>query len=153
MKKNNIEPVSDFNLNQYLGTWYEIARLPNKFEEGLEELYAEYFLEADGSYRLANSGFSPKENKRLYSFARIYFTDDPTKGLLKVKSWPFKSFYKIIYLDQDYNYVIVTSLGYNYLWILSRIPKPDKKVLEHLVGLCKAWKFDVDKLIYITHSE
>lgn len=35
-------PVTDFDVNKYLGHWYEIARLDHGFERGLSEVTADY---------------------------------------------------------------------------------------------------------------
>lgn len=45
----NIEPVTDFDVNRYLGTWYEIARLDHSFERGLQQVTAEYSHPGSGS--------------------------------------------------------------------------------------------------------
>ncbi len=57
-KPESVEPVKDFDLNKYLGTWYEIARLDHSFERGLEQVTAEYSLREDGGVRVRNRGYS-----------------------------------------------------------------------------------------------
>lgn len=52
------EPVTGFELNRYLGTWYEIARLDHSFEDGLSQVSAEYSINEDGSVKVINRGFS-----------------------------------------------------------------------------------------------
>ena len=47
----NVEPVSNFNLEKYLGKWYEIARLDHSFERGLTHVTAEYSLRDDGGVK------------------------------------------------------------------------------------------------------
>ena len=42
-------PVKPFDLQRYLGTWYEIARLDHVFERGLTDVNATYALKDDGS--------------------------------------------------------------------------------------------------------
>ena len=49
---DGIEPVDNFELNRYLGKWYEIARLDHSFERGLEAVSAEYSLRDDGGIRV-----------------------------------------------------------------------------------------------------
>jgi len=153
MKKNNIEPVKNFDLNNYLGLWYEIARLPNSFEKGLEEITAEYFLNSDGTVKVVNSGFRADKDKRDYGFAKAWLVSDSTIGNLRVQFfWPFKAHYKIILLDEGYQYAVVTGAGYNYLWILSRAPHMNELVLHQLIDTCTSWNFDTQKLIFPIHS-
>lgn len=56
----NVSPVTGFDVNRYLGTWYEIARLDHSFERGLDQVTAEYSLRQDGGIRVVNQGFSPE---------------------------------------------------------------------------------------------
>lgn len=51
-----IHPVTPFSVDRYLGTWYEIARLDHRFEEGLTDIQARYSLEVDGSVKVRNRG-------------------------------------------------------------------------------------------------
>ena len=55
-----VKPVSGFELNKYLGKWYEVARLDHSFEEGLSQVTAEYSLRDDGGVLVVNRGFLPK---------------------------------------------------------------------------------------------
>ena len=58
-----INPVENFDLDRYLGDWYEIARLDHSFERGLDNVRASYSLNPDGSVKVINSGFSEKKKK------------------------------------------------------------------------------------------
>jgi apolipoprotein D and lipocalin family protein len=149
MRKNNIDPVNNFDLEHYLGKWYEIARLPNKFEDGLEEITAEYFKNADGSVKVVNSGYSVRKHKRIYSFGNAKFVDNPKKAHLLVRFiWPFKAYYKIIFLDDNYQCAVVVCRGYKSLWILSRTPYLDLDILHDMLNKCLEWKFNTQNLIY-----
>ncbi|MEO9507921.1 MAG: lipocalin family protein, partial [Nonlabens ulvanivorans] len=50
----SVKPVSDFELQKYVGKWYEIARLDHSFERGLSQISAEYSLKEDGGVRVIN---------------------------------------------------------------------------------------------------
>ena len=52
----NVTPVSDFELQRYLGKWYEVARLDHRVERGLSDVTAQYSLRPDGQVRVLNSG-------------------------------------------------------------------------------------------------
>lgn len=80
----DIEPVDGFELNKYLGKWYEIARLDHSFERGLDNVTAEYFLRDDGGVKVINKGFSTAENKWKEAEGKAYFVRDPQQGYLKV---------------------------------------------------------------------
>jgi len=57
-----LHPVQNFDVNRYLGTWYEIARLDHNFERGLNNISATYTLRDDGGIDVLNKGFDKKKN-------------------------------------------------------------------------------------------
>ena len=67
-----INPVTGFELEQYLGTWYEIARLDHSFEKGLERVTAEYSLRDDGGVRVINRGYSAAKKQFSTAEGRAY---------------------------------------------------------------------------------
>ncbi|MDP1934711.1 MAG: lipocalin family protein, partial [Nitrosomonas sp.] len=105
----NIAPVDGFELNKYLGKWYEIARLDHSFERGLDNVTAEYFLRDDGGVKVINKGFSMVENKWRTAEGKAYFVRDPQEGYLKVSFFgPFYGAYIVFELDKEnYQYTFV----------------------------------------------
>lgn len=55
---DNVEPIKGFDVNRYLGKWYEIARLDHSFERGLHKVTAEYSLGKNGAIKVVNRGFN-----------------------------------------------------------------------------------------------
>jgi apolipoprotein D and lipocalin family protein len=142
-------PVKNFNLEKYLGVWYEIARMPSPFEKNLVNITATYKLRDDGKVDVINEGNkSTKEGKKQTARGKAKFAGNKDVGYLKVSFfWPFCADYIVVSLDSaNYQYSMVVS-G-KYLWILSRTPKLDKTVLDGLLAKAKELGFDVQKLIY-----
>ena len=54
-----LKPVEGFELERYKGRWYEIARLPHRFERGLVAVTADYTIQKDGSVGVENRGYNP----------------------------------------------------------------------------------------------
>jgi lipocalin len=79
-----IFPVKAFDLDRYLGTWYEIARLDHSFERGLDDVSAEYSLRDDGGVRVINRGFLVAEDTWKEAEGKAYFAGAPDEGYLKV---------------------------------------------------------------------
>ncbi len=152
---DGIDTVKDFNLNRYLGRWYEIARLDHSFERGLVKVTAEYTLRDDGGVRVVNRGFNTVKNKWNDIEGKAYFTGDNNTGELKVSFFgPFYGSYNIIELDKvGYTYSLVCGPDKSYLWILARTPDPDKKIIDRLVQKAASLGFDTSKLIYVEHGD
>jgi apolipoprotein D and lipocalin family protein len=149
-----VKPVSGFNLDNYLGKWYEIARLDHSFERGLEQISAEYAMREDGGVQVINKGFSAEDGKWQQAEGKAYFVEQPDQGYLKVSFFgPFYGSYVIFELDKvNYQYAFVSGPDTSYLWLLSRTPAVDKELIEKFVNRAKALGFDTDKLIYVKHQ-
>ncbi|MBL0177202.1 MAG: lipocalin family protein [Ignavibacteria bacterium] len=146
----NVQPVRGFDLNRYLGTWYEIARLDHSFERGLEKVTATYSLRDDGGVRVLNKGFKTAKGEWKEAEGKAYFLETPDIGRLKVSFFgPFYGGYNIMELDKErYQYSMVCGPDLSYLWILSRTPVMDKTILQRLVAKAKSLGFETESLIY-----
>jgi apolipoprotein D and lipocalin family protein len=149
-----LEPVPGFELDRYLGKWYEIARLDHSFERNLRNVSATYSRGKNGDIRVRNRGFNAKTGswKQIEGHAR--FIEDDTVGSLKVSFFgPFYGGYHIIELDkQYYGYSMVTGPSRSYLWILSRQNTLDESVYAKLVSRADAWGFDTAQLIRVEQN-
>jgi apolipoprotein D and lipocalin family protein len=150
----NIRPVDNFQLERYLGKWYEIARLDHSFERGLSSVSAEYSLRADGGIKVINRGFSAKDNKWKEIEGKGYFVDRMDVGFLKVSFFgPFYGSYVVFDLDRDnYSYALVCGPDKSYLWLLARSPQMDDNLKKRLVDKASSLGFDTIKLIYVHHD-
>ncbi len=151
---DGVETVNGFELQRYLGTWYEIARLDHSFERGLSQVTAEYTLRDDGGIRVVNRGYDASAGKWDEAIGKAYFTGDSDVGQLKVSFFgPFYGGYNIIELDKvDYQFSLVAGPDRSYLWILSRTPQMDAATLEKLIRKAKQLGFATDELILVEQS-
>jgi apolipoprotein D and lipocalin family protein len=149
-----IYPVEGFDINQYSGKWYEIARLDHSFERGLNNVTAQYYLRDDGGVKVINRGFSTAENKWKKAEGKAYFVKDPNVGYLKVSFLgPFFGSYVIFELDKEnYQYAFVTSHSKSYLWFLSRTPTVNNALLDRFVKTSKGLGFNTESLIFVDHN-
>ncbi|MGJ0429788.1 lipocalin family protein [Methylobacter sp.] len=147
---SGVKPVTGFELNRYLGKWYEIARLDHSFERGLTDVTAEYSLRDDGGVSVLNSGFNAEAGQRQSAEGKAYFVESPDVGRLKVSFFgPFYGAYNIIALDKaNYSYAMIAGYDRDYLWILSRTPKLDQKTLQTLIDQAQSLGFATQNLIY-----
>lgn len=150
---DGVVPVSDFRLERYLGKWYEIARLDHSFERGLSDVSAHYRLQADGSVEVINRGYNAARQRWQEAVGRAVFIGEPSRGSLKVSFFgPFYGAYHIAALDQqDYRWALVVGPSRDYLWILSRERHLPDEVREALLRQARDLKFEVDRLIWVTH--
>ena len=146
-----IKAVDGFDINRYLGVWYEVARLDHRFERGLETISATYTLREDGGVDVLNKGWDTKAGEWHQAQGKAYFVEQPDKGRLKVSFFgPFYGGYNIIELDKkDYAYSMVTGPDRSYFWILSRTKQLPEATMQALLEQAKALGFATDKLIFV----
>jgi apolipoprotein D and lipocalin family protein len=151
---DNVSPVSGFDVNRYLGTWYEIARLDHSFERGLEQVTAEYSLRDDGGIRVVNQGYDKTKQRWKRAEGKAYFIGESDVGRLKVSFFgPFYGGYNIIDLDQQsYRYALVSGPDTSYLWILARQPQLDISITERLLGKASQLGFDTSQIIFVEQN-
>jgi apolipoprotein D and lipocalin family protein len=144
--------VRSVDLDRYTGTWYEIARLPNRFQsmcvsdtravyrrDGETVSVANRCRTADGSTEQADGIARQVEGsggaKLRVSFFRPFYGD-----------------YWILVLDPDYRWVLVGEPGRNYAWILARQTTLDAATLEHLLTRAAALGFDRNAFVRTPHD-
>lgn len=150
----NVEAIKNFELERYLGTWYEVARLDHSFERGMTDVTAQYSMREDGGVRVINKGYLVDKERWKEAEGKAYFVEDEKTGFLKVSFFgPFYGAYVIFRLDSvNYQYALVSGPNEEYLWLLARTPNLNKRTKEHLVDFAKSRGFDTSKLIYVTHT-
>jgi len=150
----NVKPVENFKLENFLGKWYEIARLDQSFERGLTRTTADYSLRTDGGVKVLNRGYSARENSWKEAEGKAYFVRGSDQGYLKVSFFgPFYGSYIVFELDQEnYQYSLVCGPDKSYLWILARGPKIEKDIKDILLAKAAALGFDTSKLIFVDHN-
>jgi len=151
---DGIEPVTEFELERYFGTWYEIARLDHRFERGLDNVSARYEPAADGSIKVINRGYARDKGEWDEAIGTARRAGAPDEGYLKVSFFgPFYAAYVIFELErEDYRYAFVTSSNRSCLWLLSRTPTVSNAVLEAFRTRARELRFELDDLIIVDQS-
>jgi len=120
-----LKPVQNFELNRYLGTWHEIARLDHSFERGLKNVTAEYSIREDGGVKVINTGTNRQTNELKQAEGKAYFLGSDKVASLKVSFFgPIYGGYHVVKLDLDYQMALVIGPSKDYAWILSRSTQP-----------------------------
>jgi apolipoprotein D and lipocalin family protein len=143
-----LETVEHVDVKRYMGTWFEIAKFPQRFERGLVGIRADYSLLPNGKVRVLNSGYKEDFNGKLKTVkGKAWVVDTTTNAKLKVSFfWPFAADYWIIDLGKDYEYAAIGEPSRKYLWILSRTPLMDETVYNGLLKRMQDKGFEISKL-------
>ncbi len=148
-----VQPVTPLNVDRYLGTWYEVARLDHRFERGLRNVSASYALRADGGVSVLNRGYDATDGEWQQAEGKAYFVSGPDRGHLKVSFFgPFYGSYAVFALDHDYRWAFVAGNSTDYLWLLAREPVISPALRQQFIDQAQALGFDTSQLIWVEHA-
>jgi apolipoprotein D and lipocalin family protein len=153
---SNAPPVVDkVDLERYLGTWYEQAHKPIRVQKGCIGTTATYSLREDGDIRVVNRCIEDEwGGEEKVAEGKAWVVDKETNARLEVQFfWPFSGDYWIVGLDEEYQWAIVGSPDYDYLWLLTRDPVISPERYEDMVARARALGYEVDDLIRTPQRE
>lgn len=148
-----LRTVASVDLERYSGTWYEIARYPNRFQRDCSsDTMAVYKVRRDGKIQVVNS-CRHADGKIKTARGTAKLADKNTNAKLKVTFfWPFYGDYWIIGLSSDYRYAIIGEPRRKYLWILSRTPEMTAEDYAETLEQVRVAGYDPQKLLPTRHS-
>jgi apolipoprotein D and lipocalin family protein len=158
-QRSGLRVVPDVDYQRYTGTWYEIARLPNRFQRAcVSDVTATYAPRSDGRIVVTNRCRQADGEVREASGVARRVEGRP-RSVLKVRFAPaLLSFlplvwgdYHIIELGTDYDYAVVGTPNRAYLWILARRPDIDPELYRRLLDRVREQGFDVSALTTTVH--
>lgn len=149
-----VRAVAPFDLDRYLGRWYEIARLDHSFERGLTDVSATYRRQADDSIEVINRGYDPQREAWRQAVGRAVFTGPTDVASLKVSFFgPFYGGYHVVELDRaQYRWAMVIGPDRDYFWILARDKTLPPEIRQRLLARAAELGIAVDRLIWVSHS-
>jgi apolipoprotein D and lipocalin family protein len=147
-KMKTLKTVDQVDIKRYLGKWYEIARIPNRFEKGLICVTADYSLRKDGKIKVVNSGHKENDPAKVKTATgKAWLPDKQITSRLKVQFfWPFSGDYYIFHLDKDYRYALVGSPDRKYFWLLSRNLVIEDSLYNELIEIAAKNDFEVSSI-------
>ncbi|MFP8894148.1 lipocalin family protein [Chryseobacterium cucumeris] len=147
------QPVDQFDVNRYLGTWYEIARFDYRFEKDLDNAIAQYSLTEDGNVNVVNSGYNFKKDKWVSANGTAKFRGEKNVAALKVSFFgPFYAGYNVVALE-EYKYALIAGKNLDYLWILSREKTIPENIKQKFISKAQEIGYDTSKLIWVKQDK
>ena len=144
--------VGAVELGRYYGTWYEIARLPNRFQSMcVSDTRAEYRPDGENVSVVNQCHTAGGKIEQADGIAKLVEGSQGAK--LRVSFFrPFYGDYWILELDPDYRWVLVGEPGRRYAWILARETTLDEATLEWLLARAAALGFDRQAFVRTPHT-
>lgn len=149
-----VDTIATLDVPRYMGTWYEIAKFPNRFQARCTaHTRAQYLAQGKGSVQVRNSCMTA-DGQTIDALGLAKQIGGVTSPQLRVRfapawlSWLPMVWgdYWVIDLDADYQLAAVSDAKREYLWVLSRTPHIPPQTYEALLERLKAQHFEVQKL-------
>jgi lipocalin len=139
--------VPNFNLQRYLGKWYQIATIPSWFQKNLVNVTATYSLKQDGNINVINKGFGKNTGfiSSIKGIARVPDVNMPAS--LKVKFFFSEADYFVLEVEENYQWAMVGGSDKNSLWILSRKKYLSETIYQGLSQIALDRGYNISKLI------
>ena len=143
--------VAAVDLARYLGTWHEVARYPNRFEDGsgldCRNVTAEYARRPDGDISVVNRCTNAVNGEAKEARGHAYAVAGANNARLRVSFfWPFYGDYWVLGLDPGYRWAVVGAPGRDYLWVLSRTPAMSEADYAAALATARAQGFDLGRV-------
>jgi len=150
--------VEQVDLNRYVGLWYEVAKIPNSFQDQCAYgTTAEYKIDEDGDIIVTNScydkdgkidvaeGLAKVVNKKTNSKLEVSFV-----SFLGIR--PFWGDYWIIGLDEDYQWAVIGTPNRKYGWVLGRTPSLSDETMQEIIDILKSQNYDPETFEISAHK-
>lgn len=144
--------VRDFEIDDFAGVWYEIARTENGRERELSHVTATFIVDGDGMIDLRTEGFNSDKQVFETTHSKVSVPDSDRQASMKVGGLPWTDReINILEVDADYNFALVGGRSANRLWILSRAPFIPAEDLGYLVARALERGYDISDLVFPDH--
>lgn len=148
-----ITPVDYVDLERFMGDWYVIANIPTFLEKNAYNPIESYEINPDGTIATTfsfNAGSYDGEQKIYHP--KGFVTDGSGNAVWGMQFvWPIKADYRVVYLNEDYDQVIIGRNRRDYAWIMARTPQISEEDYDKMVGLVESFGYQIDRLQKAQH--
>jgi apolipoprotein D and lipocalin family protein len=159
--RKTLATIPSLDVTRYMGTWYELAKIPNDFQKKcVGDTTATYSLRDDGQVQVVNRCRTQDGGAEVAEGVARQI-GEASSPKLKVRFAPaYLSFipmvwgdYWVIDLDDNYQLAAVSEPKRRYLWILSRSPQVDPAAYDALLARLAVHGLDLSKLVRTNHAQ
>lgn len=141
-KTQALTAVASVDVPRYLGTWYQQALIPNKFQAMCaSDTRATYIRDGDGLIVVNQCRKADGQIEKAQGVAKI--VEGSNNAKLRVSFFrPFYGDYWVLALDPGYNWVLIGEPKREFGWVLSRSAKIDESTLNQILDRAVALGYE-----------
>ena len=147
--------VQNVDLERFMGDWFVLAHIPAGIERKAYNAVESYALRDDGkiatTYAFRKGSFEgPLKEYQPVGTVR----DRESNATWDMQFlWPFRAEYRIVHLDDDYQYTIIGRTARDYVWIMARTPHVSEVDYQRLKAMVAAEGYDMNLLRRVPHKK
>eukprot|EP00188_Purpureofilum_apyrenoidigerum_P001145 Plantae.Rhodophyta-Purpureofilum_apyrenoidigerum.ctg1604.p3 GENE.Plantae.Rhodophyta-Purpureofilum_apyrenoidigerum.ctg1604~~Plantae.Rhodophyta-Purpureofilum_apyrenoidigerum.ctg1604.p3 ORF type:complete len:214 (-),score=38.63 Plantae.Rhodophyta-Purpureofilum_apyrenoidigerum.ctg1604:1583-2224(-) len=149
------QPVKHLDLDRYLGRWFEVASIPNRWQTR-GKLSTVTYARNPKTQKIRIISRTFVDSRRVEQSGRLWVLDREHNSSYKVQfCWPFTGLFWILQVGEkeNYGYSVVGDPSKTNLWILSRTPRMEDFIYEKLVAQLEWQGYDVNKIQRTAQSD
>ncbi|MDB4076646.1 lipocalin family protein [Porticoccaceae bacterium] len=146
--------VDQVDIERFMGDWYVIANIPTFLEKDAYNPIESYRLDADGTIATTftfNAGALDGEQKIYQPRGFVSDSNNAVWGMQFI--WPIKADYRIVYLDEEYQYTVIGRNSRDYVWIMARSTQITEQKYLELEGFVGSLGYDLSQLQRASHRD
>ncbi len=146
--------VNYVDLERFMGDWFVIANIPTALEKGAHNPLESYKLDKNGTIATTfsfNAGSFDGEEKVYHP--RGFIKDKTTNARWGMQFiWPIKADYRVVYLDEDYQFTIIGRKARDYVWVMARSLDISEEKYQELIDFVVSLGYPADKIERAPHN-
>jgi apolipoprotein D and lipocalin family protein len=150
-----MDTVSYVDLERFMGDWYVVASIPTFLEKGAHNAVETYELDPDGTIATTFTFNKDSYDGPLKTYHPTGFVlDQETNARWGMQFiWPIKGDYRVIYLDDDYQFTVIGRAKRDYVWVMSRKPHFSNEGFDRVKDFIQGVGYDASKLRRVPQRE
>jgi apolipoprotein D and lipocalin family protein len=145
-----VQPVAKLDFNSVTGTWFEMARLPDKAEKHCQGDAMRIFALADkkGRFQLVDSCERTDGTKDVRNEdGRLSKAGDGRRRVIHL--WPFSDKQWVLAVGPQQEWMLMGNPNRKELWVLSKTETMTPEVLAQVKGIAAGMGFEVGKMVRV----
>jgi len=143
--------VAQVDLDRLLGTWFEVARLPNLEADGFGQhsvnVTATYAKRVDGSITAQTVSCNAKAKMRRTEVNGTVQPADPSNAKLILRFFKLiRGDLWVIGLDPEYRWALMGTPSRRRLWLIARTTRLDPSDYERAMTIASAQGYDASRI-------
>jgi apolipoprotein D and lipocalin family protein len=145
------QPAKPVDSARFVGRWYEIARMPNKFQNDCATSLADWSRSGNSQFNVVQTCHvdTPTGRTRIWrSSGRILDPVTNAKFRMSFFGGLISQDYWVLDRSDDYSWFILSTPSPRYIWIFSRQPSIAPAQRSAVIAVTRAMGYDVGSLVF-----